>query len=179
MMQLRVLVPVLVAALNTSASALQPTTPDPLLTLAPFIGKWSGTSEGQPGKGVVEREYRQELRGRIIELTNRVVYAAQPANLKGETHEDRGTFSFDRAAKTIRFRQFHVEGFVVHYVLEPGGKDGTVVFASDAIENIPAGYRSRETYVILGPDEFEEIFELAEPEKDFAVYSRARLQRVK
>lgn len=179
MMKLRVLVPLLAAALHTPASALQPATADPLLPLAPFIGKWSGTSEGEPGKGVAEREYRRELRGRIIELTNRVVYAPQPANLKGETHEDRGTFSFDRTAKTIRFRQFHVEGFVVHYVLEPVSKDGTVVFVSDAIENIPAGYRSRETYVILGPDEFEETFELAEPGKDFAVYSRARLKRVK
>jgi hypothetical protein len=179
MVKLVVLVPVLLAALNTSASARQSAAPDPLLPLAPLIGRWSGTSEGQPGNGTAEREYRRELRGRIVELTNRVVYPPQPANPKGETHEDRGTFSFDRAAKTIRFRQFHVEGFVVHYVLEPGSKDGTVVFSSDAIENIPAGYRSRETYVILGPDEFEEIFELAEPGKDFAVYSRARLRRVK
>lgn len=152
---------------------------DPLAPLALFIGKWSGTSEGQPGKGNAEREYRRELRGRLIEMTNRVVYPPQTANPKGETHEDRGTFSFDRGAKTIRFRQFHVEGFVVHYTHDATGKDGTVVFTSEAIENIPTGYRSRETYVIIGPDEFEEVFELAEPGKDYEVYSRVRLKRVK
>lgn len=164
---------------SVAASAQQPPATDPMAALAPLVGKWTGTSEGQPGKGTVEREYRRELRGRIIELTNRVVYPPQPANAKGETHEDRGTFSFDRGAKKIRFRQFHVEGFVVHYAHEDGSKAGTVVFVSDAIENIPAGYRSRETYVIAGADEFEEIFELAEPGKDFAVYSRSRLTRVK
>lgn len=69
----------------------------------------------------------------------------------------------------FHFRQFHVEGFVVHYVLEPPTKPGTFVFISEAIENIPAGYRSRETHVVLGPDEFEEVFELAEPGKDFQI----------
>lgn len=155
---------------------------EPAADLSPlkfFIGRWHGTSEGQPGKGTAEREYRLQLRGRAIELTNRVLYPPQAANPKGETHEDLGIFSFDRGAKKIRFRQFHVEGFVVHYAHEAGGKEGTTVFVSDAIENIPGGYRSRETYVILGPDEFEEIFELAEPGKDFAVYSRTTLTRVK
>ena len=55
----------------------------------------------------------------------------------------------------------------------------TLAFVSESMENIPRGYRSKETYVILGPDEFEELFELAEPGTDFEVYSRARLKRVK
>ena len=40
---------------------------------------------------------------------------------------------------------------------------------TESIENIPAGWRARETYVTHGPDEFEEIFELAEPGKPFVV----------
>ena len=43
---------------------------------------------------------------------------------------------------------------------------------------IGRGFRARETYTILGPDEFEELFELAEPGKDFERYSRARFTRV-
>ena len=31
----------------------------------------------------------------------------------------------------------------------------------------------------IGPDEFEEVFELAEPGKDFALYSRATLKRAR
>jgi len=56
---------------------------------------------------------------------------------------------------------------------------GKVVFTSEAIENIPAGWRARETYLIIGPDEFEELFELAAPGKEFEMYSRSRLKRVR
>ena len=43
---------------------------------------------------------------------------------------------------------------------------------------LPAGWRARETYVARGASEFEEIFELAEPGKDFQLYSRAQFKRV-
>lgn len=38
---------------------------------------------------------------------------------------------------------------------------------------------SRETHGRLGPDEFEEIFELADPGKDFQGDSRTRFKRVR
>jgi hypothetical protein len=53
-----------------------------------------------------------------------------------------------------------------------------IVLTSDSIENIPAGWRARETYRKLSDDEFEEIFELAGPGKSFEIYSRSRLRRV-
>jgi hypothetical protein len=77
------------------------------------------------------------------------------------------------------FRQFHVEGFVNQYARAADGRPGTVTFVSEALENSPAGWRARETYVIAGPDAFEEIFELAAPGKGFELYSRTRLTRVK
>jgi len=42
-----------------------------------------------------------------------------------------------------------------------------------------AGYRAREAYTILGKDEFSERFEIAEPGKDFTLYSENRLHRVR
>jgi hypothetical protein len=54
-----------------------------------------------------------------------------------------------------------------------------IVFVSAAIENIPAGWRARETYRFTGPDEFSGTFEVAAPGKDFEVYSEARLTRQK
>jgi hypothetical protein len=42
---------------------------------------------------------------------------------------------------------------------------------------LPAGYRARETYTILGKDEFSERFEIAEPGKYFELHSENRLQR--
>jgi hypothetical protein len=152
---------------------------DPFAPLAGLVGRWSGTSEGQPGRGTVEREYDRVLGNRFIRVRNRSTYLPQEKNPKGERHEDEGFFSFDRTRKRIVFRQFHIEGFVNQYVDEPSDTPGQVVFTSEAIENIPPGFRARETYILKGPDELEEIFELAEPGKPFAVYSRARLTRVR
>jgi hypothetical protein len=38
--------------------------------------------------------------------------------------------------------------------------------------------RARETYRFGGPDELVEVFELAEPGKEFTTYSETRLKRV-
>lgn len=149
-----------------------------LSAVQPLVGKWQGTSEEQPGTGTLTREYRAVLRDRFIEETNRSVYPAQEKNPKGEIHEHRSFFSFDNARKTVVFRQFHGEGFVNQYVLEPTTKPGVLIFVSEAIENIPKGYRARETYTFLSENEFEEVFEIAEPGKDFALYSKARLKRI-
>jgi hypothetical protein len=50
---------------------------------------------------------------------------------------------------------------------------------SEAIENIPAGYRARETHTIVSRDEFTERFEIAEPARDFELYSEAHLKRIR
>lgn len=159
-------------------SGQPPASRDRLALLAPLIGKWTGTTEGEPGAGTVEREYQWILGSRFVELRNVSTYPPQAKNPKGERHEDRGIFSADAARSTIVLRQFHVEGFVNHYVLDPESPPDRLVFTTEAIENIPAGWRARETYAI-GADRLEETFELAEPGKAFAVYSRNRLTRVK
>lgn len=75
---------------------------------------------------------------------------------------------------------FTVEGFVNHYVLDSVSPDGrTVVFVSAALENIPSGFRARETYTKVSDDEFTELFEIAEPGKEFEKYSGAHFIRVK
>ena len=87
-------------------------------------------------------------------------------------------FSYDSARKALVLRQFHVEGFVNQYVLQSQDRQ-EIVFTSEAIENIPAGYRARATYRVLNQDEFVERFELAERGKDFEPYSEARFHRSK
>ncbi len=169
----------LAAALFAQAEVPAPPRADPFEPLRQLIGTWEGTGEGVSGASRVAREYEAVLGGRFIQARNRSTYAPQEKNPKGEVHEDIGLFSFDRAAKRIVLRQFHVEGFVNHYVQEPPTENGVVVFTSEAIENIPAGFRARETYRFTGPDEFTEVFEIAEPGKEFGVYSRAALRRKK
>lgn len=154
----------------------QATLSESLQPLAFLIGRWEGTSEGQPGVARVQREYTAVLNSRFIRVQNQSVYEPQARNPKGEVHEDLGMFSFDSGRKRLVFRQFHKEGFVNQYVHDPT-ETGKVVFTTEAIENIPVGWRARETYVVHGSDAFEEVFELAEAGKPFEVYSHARFRR--
>lgn len=141
-----------------------------------LVGAWEGSVNGQPGAGTSQREYRFVLDGSYLEVRNKSVYPAQAKNPKGETHEDWGMISYDRSRKKFVLRQFHVEGFVNQYASEPFG-NGPLVFVSEAIENIPPGFRARETYTITGPNAFIERFEIAEPGKDFELYCETRFRR--
>lgn len=142
-----------------------------------MLGSWEGSQAGRPGTGTVRRQYRFVLRDQFIEVRNTSTYPPQEKNPKGEVHDDLGFISYDESRKRLVFRQFHVEGFVNQYVEDPESSSGTLVFVSEAIENIPPDWRARETYIVHAPDEFEEVFELAGPGKPFEVYSRARLKR--
>lgn len=157
---------------NTTADVWQP--------MKYFVGQWEGTGKGKPGESKVQRDYRFVLNGRFLQVQNRSQYAPQPANPKGESHEDWGLISFDKSRKQFVLRQFHVEAFVTQYVVTSVSADGkTIVFTSESIENIPAGWRARETYRIVSDDEFTETFELAGPGKEFEVYTENRLRRKK
>lgn len=163
---------------NVLASSSQTPAPkDSLALLSGLVGRWTGTTEGQPGKGTVAREYERILGARFIQVRNRSTYPPQEKNPKGEVHEDIGIFSFDSARKRVVFRQFHIEGFVNLYVLDPASTAERLILTTEAIENIPSGWRARETYVLTGSNQLEETFELAEPGKDFEVYSRNRLKK--
>ena len=174
-----VLVAAVVAALGSAVAHSQPQRPDPLAPLEFLVGRWTGRSEGKPGEGTGEREYARVLGSRFIHARNTATYPPQAKNPKGEQHEDMGFFSFDSARKKLVYRQFHVEGFVNQYVADPPSKPGVIVFTTEAIENIPPGWRARETYTLLASGELEEVFELAEPGKEFEVYSRTRLRRIR
>ncbi|MFY9619633.1 MAG: heme-binding beta-barrel domain-containing protein [Pyrinomonadaceae bacterium] len=154
--------------------------PDVWSPLKYFVGTWKGTGKGEPGTSTLDRQYQFILRGKFLQVTHKSVYAPQEKNPKGETHDDIGFLSYDRARKAFIFRQFHVEGFVNQYKSESISADGkSIVFVSESLENIPAGYRARETYKILNENEFTETFEIAAPSKDFTVYSENHFTRQK
>jgi hypothetical protein len=144
-----------------------------------LVGTWRGEQAGQPGKGTVERTYQLILNDRFIQETNTSTYPPQEKNKAGEIHHHMSLIGYDSARKRFVFRQFHTEGFVNTYVQEPTNDAKTIAFVTEAIENIPAGYRAREMYTILNENEFIERFDLAGPGKDFELYSEAHLKRVR
>lgn len=145
-----------------------------------FIGLWQGSGQGKAGHSRVERNYEFVLNSKFLFVRNKFIYEPQEKNPNGEIHEDWGFISYDRTRETYIFRQFHIEGFVNHFVLnELTEGDQAISFVTEAIENIPPGWKARETYRILGPDEFIEVFELAPPDKEFELYTDNRFQRVR
>ena len=145
-----------------------------------FVGNWLGQGEGTPGVGKGVQTFEFILRGTFLHVRNKAVFDPQDENPKGETHEDWGIFSYDKARKVFVLRQFHVEGFVNQYVLETAPSEGrTFVFVSEAIENIPAGFKARLTYRVLDPDRFEQTFDLAPPGREFTCYSKGVMKRQK
>lgn len=154
--------------------------PDPWQPVRFLLGQWEGTSGGQPGEGRVQRTYEFALANRYIHERNTSIYPPQEKNKKGETHEHWSMLSYDRARKLLVLRQFHSEGFVNQYVIRPEiSTDKKVVFESERFENLSGEWRARESYETVGGDEFIETFEIAEPGKDFEIYSQAKLKRVR
>ena len=155
----------------------QPSKQDSIwLPMTVFIGNWHGTGGGEPGIGTYERSYQFVLEKRFIEVRNKSVYPPTPRTPRGEIHQDIGYISFDRVRQKFVLRQFHIEGFVNQYTLDSISSDGKrMVFVSEAIENIAAGWRATETYQIVSPDEITETFSLAPPGKPFEVYSKVTL----
>lgn len=137
-------------------------------------GSWTCENKGVPGEGKGERSYAFVLRGRFLEGRNRTVYPQTEKN-KGEVHEDRSLFSYDRARKTIVLRQFHAEGFVNQYVCVQK-QEGTVC-ETEAIENIAPGWKARVSWRQAEGGELVETFELAAPGKEYSIYSTARLKK--
>lgn len=170
---------ILLILLSTTASFSQNTKRDSIWgPVNYFVGNWIGEGGGAPGIGKYERSYQSTLNGNFIEIRNRSTYPPTEKSPNGEVHEDIGYILYDKARKTFLLRQFHIEGFANDYVLESISADKkTLVFTSENIVNIPNGWRARETYRILGPNEFEETFDLAPPDKPFEVYSKVKFIR--
>lgn len=143
-----------------------------LSPLSRFVGNWRGTAEGEPGTGTVDRTYTSILNGKFVEERNESRYSS------GEIHHHIAYWSFDRGRSRFVLRQFHQESFVNQFVATmPDFVDGRLVVDSEAIENIPPGFRARETYVFSSENAFDEVFEIAEPNADYQTYSHNRFTR--
>ena len=145
-----------------------------------LLGSWEGTAVGESGKGTVERTYELVLGGQFIEEHNTSRYEAKTPGAKPEIHHHRGFLSYDKARKTFMLRHFHEEGFVNLYALNTDRSMAEYLrFDSVSFENFSSEWKARESYEVISPDEFVEVFELAEPGKDFVEYSRNHLKRKK
>ena len=163
----------------TGALAADDKSPDQWEPVRFMLGSWHGEATGEPGKGTVERTYEWTLAGKFIREVNTSTYQARDGK-PPEVHHHHGYISYDKARKALMLRHFHEEGFVNLYVFnDQASSKARLVFNSVNFENFSNDWKARETYEIVSPDEFIETFELAEPGKEFVIYSRTRLKRNK
>lgn len=126
------------------------------------------------------RQYEAVLNQKFIYEKNTSTYPPQEKNKQGEVHDHWSFISYDKGRKTLVLRQFHVEGFVNQFAFNKDASSGTrLVFDSENFENFSNKWKARETYEIIGADEFTETFELAPPDKPYQVYSKNHFKRVK
>lgn len=153
---------------------------DPMNLFRYFEGTWIGEETGKSGIGKGEREYQFILDNNFLFHKNKSVFEPQEKNPKGEIHQDWAFYSYDKIRGKYILREFHSEGFVNQYVLDSLSADNkTMIFVSEAIENVPQGWRARVAFMIQNEDEFIETFELAKPGKDFSPILENKWTRVK
>ncbi len=169
---------ILVLPLISAGEAGQKDQEDVWGPLRYFVGKWEGIGGGKFGPSTLEREYTFILQDKFLHVKNRSVSPPTEKLPKGEVHEDWGFYSYDGGRKRFVLRQVHVEGFVNQFIAEPAPEPNKPpVFTTESIENLPPGWRARETYNIINKNEFEEIFELAKPGEDFQACVQNRMKR--
>ena len=151
----------------------------PIQPLGRLLGRWTGQGSDQIGFYSIDRTYSSVLNGRFLMVRDLVIYPSQAANQSGEVHSSCGLFGSDNARHVATLRQFDSDGVVRQCVLKGGDLSADrLEFESEFIENLPLGYRVRETYVLLGPDALQHVYEVAQPGQDqFGVYSDVRLVR--
>lgn len=168
----------LVAAVAIPVGAQQAAEPDPWAAVRFMAGKWQGTASGQAGDGTVSRQYEFILNNKFLHEKNTSTYPPQEKNKKGEVHDHISFMSYDKARKLLVLRQFHPESFVNQFALNKEASTLTkLVFDSENFENFSNKWKARETYDLIGPDEFVETFELAPPDKPYQVYSQNQFKR--
>lgn len=152
---------------------------DPWKQMEYFVGKWEGTGDSMGGISKCERVYNWTLQNKFIQHTNKSVFKPQEKNPKGEVHEDMGVFSYDKIRGTFVFRQFHAEGYVNQYTVSFSEDGKTVTMESEAVENLPKGFRVRYVITIVDDNQFKESFELAGPGKEFACFNTNLMKRIR
>ena len=147
--------------------------------LAWLEGEWQGYGKFTERVTYIRKHYSFDVGGiYFVERTLDMFPPVQPT-VEFEMHQDLTLFYRTSPEPTIRAQGFYVEGFVISSSVrvEDGGSKLTIV--SEKIENAPPGLRTRYTMTREGPDKFSGLFEMAMPEKDFAVIERLEMKRIR
>ncbi len=144
-----------------------------------FEGSWVGHETGKSGIGKGERTYQFIMGERYLHFKNTSRFEPQKQNPKGEVHQDWTFYSYDEDRDTYVMHQFNIEGYVNQFYLDSLSADGKYMrFELETSQNAPKELRARMTYTIKNEHEFEEVFAMAFPGREYAVWLRNYWKRV-
>ncbi len=162
---------------HTVTAQERPVVTDQWETLKLLVGSWEGAIDGILGTGKGVRVYEFIIRDRYLSSKHSSVRLPQEKSPQGDNHEELGIFSYDATRAKFVYRQFVVEGFVNQYVCEMESEQSKFVCVTESVEN-GGGLRARWTVTIQNSFIFDEVFELAEPGRDFEEFFRNRWERL-
>jgi len=145
-----------------------------------LIGSWSGTGSGFGNdKSVIKSEFKFVMKGKYIEVMNDSKFDPTMKKPNGEHHIDKGFISYDATRNLFVLRQFHIEGFVIRYILDESlSNNSKLVFVSEQIENFVPGGKARWVIAIINGNELETTFDVSMPDKDYQCFGKNKLKRV-
>ena len=152
---------------------------NPLERLDFLIGDWVGTGKGYNNtQSKVEISFYYIMKGKFIEMDSESRFAPVGKNDKGQFHQEKGFFSYDKDRKQIVYRQFSNDGYVNQYYLNDTISTAhTLVFDSEKTENFIPDGKARWIIQKEGDHQLSTSFNVAFPGQSFVSFGSQELMK--
>jgi hypothetical protein len=143
-----------------------------------LVGEWRGYGKFENRTTYIHRKYSYDLGGMFLIERTLDVFPPPELSTDFEVHQDFVVYYRETRAGALRAKGFFVESYVTSATVSVGGNKGPIVIETTEIENGPPGMRTRFTLTPLTADRFKETFEIAMPEKEFALVEELVMERI-
>ena len=152
---------------------------NPLEGLNFLIGDWRGTGTGYgDAKSKVEVSFYYIMQGKFIEMDAESRFAPKGKNDKGQFHQEKGFFSYDKDRKQVVFRQLSNDGYVnLYYLNDTISTSHTLVFDSERTENFVPDGKARWIIQKVGKQHLNTSFNVAFPGQEFVSFGMQELNK--
>jgi hypothetical protein len=145
-----------------------------------LIGKWKGLGTGNANeRSTIKSEFNFVMGDKFIEVINDSKFEPTTKNPEGKHHVDKGFISYDATRNLFVFRQFHIEGFVIQYILVDSlSSNSKLVFESEEIENFIPGGKARWSIKMITSNAIETTFDVSMLKKGYKSFGENKLIRI-
>jgi hypothetical protein len=146
--------------------------------LAWLEGEWTGYGEFPDRTNYIHKTFEHDQAGMFMIERTLAVFPPEELSTDFEAHQDMVVYYLDEPTGTYRAKAFYVEGFVTSFGIDVNEDGSLIVLESTDVEGGPPGMRSRMTISRETDDRYVAVFEIAMPNRDYAVYEEITMERV-